>query len=165
MVYILFYYSQGPRIASLNLRTMEHLFHMQCIMSEHPSCCCCCLSSCPLLQWPCPFIILSLFVPLPLHPTPILTVGHKNPFLRLCVLYVAGNRHIVWDFLSSLSILLHQMPSNKQGLFCSAGYDKGVQCMRVLCAFLLAWHSCCPWDSGPRSSIRLSYSIRCLTSE
>ena len=120
MVYILFYYSQGPRIASLNLRTMEHLFHMQCIMSEHPSCCCCCLSSCPLLQWPCPFIILSLFVPLPLHPTPILTVGHKNPFLRLCVLYVAGNRHIVWDFLSSLSILLHQMPSNKQGLFCSA---------------------------------------------
>ena len=66
--------------------------------SAHPAAAAC-LASCPLFQWPCPFIILSLFVPPPLHPAPILTVGIKAHHFGLVWCYTEDKKHIVRFFV------------------------------------------------------------------
>ena len=62
--------------------------------SAHPAAAAC-LASCPLFHWPCPFIILSLFVPPPLHPAPILTVGIKAHHFGFVWCCTEKKKHVV----------------------------------------------------------------------
>ena len=96
--------------------------------SAHPAAAAC-LASCPLFQWPCPFIILSLFVPPPLHPAPILTVGIKAHHFGLVRCYTENKKHIVRFFVEMFQSCLITLLLTNSATFCNTNNEslsKGV---------------------------------------
>ena len=91
--------------------------------SAHPAAAAC-LASCPLFQWPCPFIILSLFVPPPLHPAPILTVGIKAHHFGLVRCYTENKKHIVRFFVEMFQSCLITLLLTNSATFCNASNER-----------------------------------------